>query len=199
MNNIEKIINKKNIKEANGMNTDAEQAAILTEFVNMCNDIDVDMEYSDELQKCIDKYPVMSPLPIIICKEHLPLYFELYNDMKNKFISASNNQTLTQEFIRSFELFEEFFVCHYGENLLKVGNWEKEEPLQDVSIDNILAVACDDAFVSLQRLLSLLEKANAHLPRILNDCNKGQCMYFYPVVHSTLTEMAEIVNKNPCI
>lgn len=194
---IEKIIQKKNIKEANGLDTSVEEMKILSAFVEMNNECtEGDNDMSAELSKLLSGHPVLSPLPYIICKEQAPLYFELTQKLKERGKLVLQLNCITPEFLQAFDLLDEFFCLYYGEKLLSYADWAKEEKLDSICIDNVPKYdKSQNKYEQIYSLIQMLEQANKQLIPILETHNKGRCMCFYPLVHNILSKISFILEQ----
>lgn len=194
---IEKIIQKKNIKEANGLDTSEEEIKILSAFVEMSNEIkDFEDDMSVELKKLLEKHPVQSPLPYIICKEQAPLYFELSQKLKEQGVMIIHLNYVTPEFLQTFDLLDEFFCLYYGEHLLSFADWAPEEKLDGISIDNVPEYDKNgNKYEQIYKLIQMLELVNKQLIPILETHNKGKCMCFYPLVHNILSKISFVLEQ----
>jgi len=196
---IEKIIQKKNIKEANGLDTSEEEMKILSAFVEMslnnaCENSDDDM--SVELKKLLEKNPVPSPLPYIICKEQASLYFELTQKLKEQGLIVLQQNCVTPEFLQAFDLLDEFFCLYYGEQLLSFADWALEKKLDGISIDDVPEYDKNrNKYDQIYKLIQMLEQVNKQLIPILETHNKGKCMCFYPLVHNILLKISFIMEQ----
>lgn len=193
---LQKIIQKKNIKEASGLNTNAEEMKILSAFVEMSNEYtDVD-DMSAELSKLLTEHPVNSPLPYIICKEQAPLYFELTQKLKEQGELVLQQNCVTPEFLQAFDLLDEFFCLYYGEHLLSFADWAPEEKLDGISIDDVPEYDKNrNKYEQIYKLIKMLEQVNKQLIPILETHNKGKCMCFYPVVHNILSKISFVLDQ----
>ena len=193
---LEKIVNKKNIKEANGLDISTEEVQILTAFMEMCDELPNDEEdMSKELKDYLSKNPVYSPIPYIICKEHAPLYFELYQDVKSQFELVYAEKIIHPSFRKAFDMYDEFFCCYYGNKLLTYADWAEEEKLEGLCLDDIPEYNRNkDNYEQIKELFQWLDRINEHLIPMLETYNRGQCMCFYPLVHNVLSKISYILD-----
>lgn len=195
-NSLDKIIQKKRLKEINGFDTLNEELKILDAFTLMYEECghEEDDSLSEELTNLLSEHPTHSSIPYVICMEHISLYLELFQNVKDQAKQIEEAKCITPEFFQAFDLFDEFFCLYYSINLIRYADWVEEEKLS-ICIDDLPFYDDSmDKFEYIHNMITILEQINKKLTFIMESHNKGQCMSFCPLVVDILEKISLVMS-----
>lgn len=197
---MDKILQKREIKKANSLNTLAEDIAIVDSFLNKvsCNNF-------------MDKSNANSgttTLPIVVCKDTIPVYLKAFQNMNDAFTrleSGSDNiQSLLSQFINAFENFDNEQQKLAGA-LIDFGEFVPAFSYSQLPMDFMLShneYATLDFMSNCKKSLHILEQVNSYLADAVSTADKSKCMALSPYITGcsyNIYHSIEVYNtkKNP--